>query len=129
MNLALFPITALLLLLSGVGTPVHAADGRPSATALFNAILANCAEARTQRRSSAGPLRLDAFATPRSAFADGRFFPAWRDGLLPSTEVSDALAGLRRGSSRKPYRERFGFAEGALQPKGPPSRPARSLLG
>lgn len=118
-NLALFPITALLLLLSGVGTPAHAADGRQSATALIKAILGSNGEGQ-------GLARLPHGAAHRQPSAARQPFAKLAPAALPSPLEAARLGG---SANRKAYRTRFGLIDGAHQPQGPPNRPLRALLG
>lgn len=119
MNLALFPITALLLLLSGVGTPAHSADSRHAATALIKAILGSGDEL---------PQR------PGKALAPSRVRPQHPAAALHSQRITAALlipvVSTRQGNlNREAYRTQFGSIEGAHQPHGPPNGSARALLG
>lgn len=116
MNLALFPITALLLLLSGVGAPAHPLDARGSATALIKAILGNAADA---------PLRQKP-ALPHWK-AHGEQATHTRAAASPAPTNELAGPSCPRGNlNRKAFRARFGFVEGASQPQGPPRAAART---
>ena len=117
-NLALFPITALLLLLSGVGSPMRPGDSRSSATALIKAILGNVSD-------GAKPRQRITFTQNQSA----RRHPAraWKASLPTGLQrVRASISLCRRNGNRKAYRARFGFVEGAYQPQGPPQRLARA---
>ena len=119
MNLALFPITALLLLLSGVGAPAHSGDNRNAATALIKAILGNASE-------SSRPQQRITFKADQSA----RRHPARVWTATPQAAFTQVRACtnpcLRSNGNRKAYRARFGFVEGAYQPQGPPQLPSRA---
>ena len=121
MNLALFPITALLLLLSGVGTPAHPDAGRASATALIKAILGNAADvSATPRQTAVAPWHIHG---RQAAWARLHAAPAAASECIAPRQCN------RLGSlNRKAYRARFGFVEGAYQPQGPPpaARTSRS---
>ncbi len=135
MNLALFPITALLLLLSGVGAPARLAEQRGSATALMKAILGHggIGPAPRQRGLRQGLQRsLQRFDGARLSF------PALKAGVSCFDRFTVRGSGQpwaqraigRLGSgNRKPYRTRFGFVEGAYQPQGPPFTAALVLRG
>lgn len=119
MNLALFPITALLLLLSGVGAPVHPGDARGSATALIKAIPGNAANVPLCQKT--------AFAHWKAGVDQATYT---RPTASPANADELAVAGqFRPGGdlNRKAYRARFGFVEGAYQPQGPPRAAARML--
>ena len=119
MNLALFPITALLLLLSGVGAPAHPGDNRNAATALIKAILGNGGD-------GAAPQQRITFTQDQSV----RRHPAqvWTASSPTRLKLARASVSpyLRANGNRKAYRARFGFVEGAYQPQGPPQLLARA---
>ena len=119
MNLALFPITALLLLLSGVGAPAHPGDNRNAATALIKAILGNAGDGCTLRQ------RLASQAEHSGRRLPARAWTATRPLSLQQDRASVGLC-LRSHGNRKAYRARFGFVEGAYQPLGPPQLPSRA---
>ena len=120
MSLTLFPITALLLLLSGVGSPVHATGYRETIAALRKQFLG----------SAVTPLPSTA---ARGQLCSSRF--AWRSGcalaigreLRVSAQQRRAPRPVRRWE-RKQYRTRFGFAEGAYLAAGPPLRDGLSIV-
>lgn len=133
MNLALFPITALLLLLSGVGAPARPADNRLAAnrlaaTALMKAILGNKAmlgnvgERSTPRRRSNFSLNPPGRQHVRTGWGITR---TAIDTNVRQLQLATRL-NLRQDRNRKAYRARFGFVEGAYQPQGPPRLHARA---
>ena len=113
MSLTLFPITALLLLLSGVGAPAHAAGCMETLAALRGQFYGRVTDsirvaARQGRNRTSGLARSVAMTATEGA----------RQGAV--------VAGAIRGQgplrlwARKQYHTRFGFAEGAYLAVGPP---------
>ncbi len=124
MELAFFPIAAILLLLSGVSAPAHAAVQQGTAAALIRGIFADRA---------ASPVRAATYTTSRRS---GSSVPQ-RGGQFPPSPLaqSEGRFGARpqvlrpaRGFERKQYRTRFGFADGAYLALGPPSRDSEFQL-
>jgi len=119
-SLTLFPITALLLLLSGMGSPMHAAGYVETVAALRKQFLdqSNLSPARLQAASHVFARQL------RSALTG--VHPNRVPHLRDSFTV--AKVGLRN-RNRKQYRTRFGFAEGAYLAVGPPMSAVAADLG
>ncbi len=112
-NLALFPITALLLLLSGVGAPAHPGDNRNAAKALIKAILGNAGDGSAPRQ------RITLTQDQSVRRYPARTWTATSQIGLKQVRASSGPC-LRSHGNRKAYRARFGFVEGAYQPQGPP---------
>ena len=120
MSLTLFPITALLLLLSGVGAPTHAAGYTETIAALRKQFLSAVA------------------TPPRAAIATHRqaSLVAWNPAaaLVNRHESLNAAREIARNGhvrpwERKRYRTRFGFAEGAYLAVGPPAANSLVIFG
>ena len=121
MSLTLFPITALLLLLSGVGTPAHAAGYRETIAALRRQWLA--AVTAPPRPSAAGRQAQSSLPASRGVLLLAR------EAQSDAQEAAAAAAPSARAWERKQYRTRFGFAEGAYLAVGPPASAPRVIFG
>ena len=125
MSLTLFPITALLLLLSGVGTPVHATGYKETIAALRKQFLGAPATgsraAVSHRHDRASLAAWHAAWDPVSAFAVDRRFP-----LAAAVGVQN---GPVRAWERKQYCTRFGSPEGAYLALGPPADAPFAIFG
>lgn len=120
MSLTLFPITALLLLLSGVGSPVHAASYKETVAALRKQFFgATATPPHVAVRSQGQRPRLLWHAIPVPA-------KSRRLSVLPQ---GGARIGPVRPFERKQYRTRFGFAEGAYLAVGPPAGDSLVIFG
>ncbi len=120
MSLTLLPITALLLLLSGVGTPAHAAGYRETIAALRRQLLA---AVTVPPRASAGKQAQSSLAAPCGALA------LTREHKNVAAQAAVTAAPPVRAWERKQYRTRFGFAEGAYLAVGPPASAPRVIFG
>ncbi len=112
MSLTLFPITALLLLLSGMSTPMHAAGCGKALAALGKQISGAARESSVQT-----PVR----HAYRYSTGASRIRTAARVCMGGCDLAKSRPYGMGRGLfTRKQYRTRFGFAEGAYLALGPP---------
>lgn len=136
MELALIPVAAILLLLSGASAPAQAQPGRLSAIALMRELLgatAPVSATRPERRRFRAGFRagsrtkfsagLRAASPPRGAH---RLTPLISREVLTSRLQKDLAGppshlGWARAAERKRFRTRFGFAEGAYLAIGPPA--------
>ena len=115
MSLTLFPITALLLLLSGVGAPAHAAGCMETLAALRGQLYGRVGDsmrvAALQGRNGTPGLARSVATTATGSDRQGAV-------------VAGAFhrQGPLRPWARKQYSTRFGFAEGAYLAVGPPQR-------
>ncbi len=120
MSLTLFPITALLLLLSGMSTPAHAADCKMAIAVLGKQFLAAALQNPAQKPTSHAQHYTACACNTHAA----RHIRTAQCGLAgPQITVR---AGLL---TRKQYRTRFGFAEGAYLAVGPPATRLAADLG
>ncbi len=132
MELALFPIAAILLLLSGVSVPAHAAGQQGTAAALIQEIQGIFADggALSVRTAQAGcgqsgsPARLRHGRLPCSSFVSRQTALKLNMRDLPGFHAVRIAHALER----KQYRTRFGFADGAYLALGPPSRDSEFQL-
>ena len=120
MELALLPIAAILLLLSGVSAPAHAAMERATTAALMRELFGyqNVSALRPEYQAAGRTIARQVQDGDRSA------------GLL-RREAADLVAAQPLQSpaaafARKQFRTRFGFAEGAYLAQGPPCRTPRT---
>ena len=112
MELALLPIAAVLLLLSGAGAPAHSLRERSSTVALMRHFL-----------GTSGPAA-EYLASPRSIRRahlghQASFAPQFV-GLGTSAELPSSSAVAPATRLPKQYRTRFGFADGAYLATAPP---------
>lgn len=107
MRFSYIPVAALLLLLSGMGTPACPADGQHAAAALMGRFL-GLPETRH------GSLQARSQNLPR-AWAPS----AARDVSSPARSL--LLGPVPVALRRKRYETRFGFPEGAYLSAGPPA--------
>jgi hypothetical protein len=128
-NLTLFPVAALLLLLSGMGTPSHASGESQTTAAFLREIFrASPAGGKASLQLLAKvQVRQNSTVLSRGTFGSGfglsmaHVTSGWATGLrIPH------LATASRALGRKQYRTRFGFANGAYLALGPPADLARA---
>jgi hypothetical protein len=112
-TLTLLPITAILLLLSGMGTPTRAAGYQATIAALGRQWRVNGGTA--PHRASALAQGIRAHAAPF-----GQQPPAADRRTADEASVRVARTGPAT-SGRKLFRTRFGFADGAYLALGPPA--------
>ena len=118
MELALLPIAALLLLISGAGGPAPVGFQRQTTDALIQLFGAEGPIANDAVQSCAG-LRRQGVRQSAGRYTSASLLSSV---VLVSAGLQGRLAapGLRP-FSRKQYRTRFGFPEGAYLAAGPPT--------
>ena len=131
MELALLPIAALLLLISGGGGPVHAGLQTRTTDVLIQLFGPRRPVTSGARPATSGARPATSGAArsclrrsqQRSRFLQGNGAAISRYNSCSADHVACAAsAALHAGpaSDRKQYRTRFGFAEGAYLAVGPP---------
>jgi hypothetical protein len=116
--LALFPIAALIFLLSGSGAPVHAVLGQQATGTAVRELLGIRPAPSGAAANSISALRARRLLTQRhrALLSVGPPVPG-AFGELPAS-TPPAL----RPSPRKRFRTRFGFPDGAYRATAPPAK-------
>lgn len=114
MSFSLVPLTAILLLLSGMGTPMHAEGYVQTIAALKNQWLREGLPASSRAETG---LRAQGYRTLVGAFGSGG-----PDRHVYATSIAASIASMiPREAERKRYRTRFGSGGGAYLAAGPPA--------